>query len=204
MNALPTVTFVADTTEGCLPLQVALTNNSSNSSECVWTLSDGTVLLGCGSVSHWFTTSGCFDVTLSVTDNNGCVNSSTSNDLICVEAPPVASFEPSANEVATYDTEIFFDNTTYGASTYEWIFGDPEGSNFSTEENPSHTYPNMGGEYNVLLTAYSPLGCLDTAWATIIVKEDLIFYVPNTFTPDNDGYNEEFKPIFTAGFNPFE
>jgi gliding motility-associated-like protein len=28
--------------------------------------------------------------------------------------------------------------------------------------------------------------------------------VPNTFTPDDDGYNETFKPIFTVGFNPYE
>jgi gliding motility-associated-like protein len=33
------------------------------------------------------------------------------------------------------------------------------------------------------------------------VKERLIFYVPNTFTPDGNTRNQEFKPIFTAGYD---
>jgi gliding motility-associated-like protein len=27
--------------------------------------------------------------------------------------------------------------------------------------------------------------------------------VPNTFTPDGDGYNQVFKPIFSSGYDPF-
>jgi gliding motility-associated-like protein len=84
------------------------------------------------------------------------------------------------------------------------MFGDPTGQNTSTEENPTHTYPSEGGEYDVLLTAYSENGCIDTAWSKIIVKEDLVFYVPNTFTPDGDNYNELFLPVFTSGFDPQE
>jgi gliding motility-associated-like protein len=38
----------------------------------------------------------------------------------------------------------------------------------------------------------------------VIVNEDLIFYVPNTFTPDGDEFNQEFHPVFTAGFDPFD
>ena len=30
-----------------------------------------------------------------------------------------------------------------------------------------------------------------------------IFYVPNTFTPDGDGYNQVFKPIFSTGYDPY-
>ena len=33
------------------------------------------------------------------------------------------------------------------------------------------------------------------------MEEELIYYVPNTFTPDGDGFNEEFKPQFTSGFD---
>ena len=31
----------------------------------------------------------------------------------------------------------------------------------------------------------------------------LIYYIPNTFTPDGDGHNQTFKPVFTSGFDPF-
>jgi len=204
VNAIPEVSFTPDSARGCAPLFVTFTNTSTNSSECVWTLSDGTVLLGCGSVSNWFGTPGCYDVTLTVTDNNGCENSYTADDIVCVDALPVASFEPSSNVVDTYETEILFTNTSYGATTYEWMFGDPTGQNSSTEENPTHTYPAEGGEYDVLLTAYSEFGCIDTAWSKIIVKEDVVYYVPNTFTPDGDNVNEVFLPVFTSGFDPYE
>jgi trimeric autotransporter adhesin len=75
----------------------------------------------------------------------------------------------------------------------------------STETNPTYTYPNNGeGQYVVTLVATSPLGCTDTATTIIQVYEELIFYVPNTFTPDNDKYNPVFLPIFTSGFDPFD
>jgi gliding motility-associated-like protein len=54
------------------------------------------------------------------------------------------------------------------------------------------------------LIATSALGCTDTAQSTIQVYEELIFYVPNTFTPDNDNYNPVFQPVFTSGFDPQE
>ena len=28
--------------------------------------------------------------------------------------------------------------------------------------------------------------------------------MPNTFTPDGDKFNQEFKPVFTSGFDPFD
>jgi gliding motility-associated-like protein len=30
-----------------------------------------------------------------------------------------------------------------------------------------------------------------------------VFYVPNTFTPDGNLFNQSFLPIFTAGFDPY-
>jgi gliding motility-associated-like protein len=32
----------------------------------------------------------------------------------------------------------------------------------------------------------------------------LLYFIPNTFTPDNDQYNQYFKPVFTSGFDPFD
>jgi len=201
VNTAPLVVFDADTTIGCLPLLVNFTNTTPGSSNCIWTLSDGTVLLGCGSVSNVFDQAGCYDVTLTVTDDNGCSNSSSSVDYICVEAPPIASFTPSATELPSFATEVTFLNSSYGASSYNWTFGE---SSYSVEENPVYVFPEDEGSYVVTLVASSPLGCTDVATATINVKEELVFFVPNTFTPDNDDYNEVFKPVFYSGFDPYD
>jgi gliding motility-associated-like protein len=35
------------------------------------------------------------------------------------------------------------------------------------------------------------------------MNEVLIFYVPNTFTPDDDEFNQWFQPVFTSGYDPY-
>jgi gliding motility-associated-like protein len=47
------------------------------------------------------------------------------------------------------------------------------------------------------------VGCVDSANYTVVVLEELLVYVPNTFTPNNDALNNTFKPIMTAGFDRF-
>jgi gliding motility-associated-like protein len=166
-------------------------------------MSDGTVLTGCTSVTNTFEQPGCYDISLTVTSANGCVTSLTQPDLICVDANPVASFMPSAWQISELDMNVDFNNTSINATDYIWDFGDT--SPLSTEENPSHDYTgNEIGIYDVTLIAISPAGCTDTAYSTIQIYEEVIFYVPNTFTPDDDTYNPIFKPIFTSGYDPFD
>lgn len=203
VNPLPVVSFSPDVTSGCAPLTVNLTNTTPNSADCLWTISNGTVLTGCGTVPVTFTQGGCYDVTLTTTSNNGCVGTLTSTNLICVEALPIASFSPSSNTVTTINTEVIFTNETIGATSYYWSFGD--GTQPSTDINPTHVYPDTeSGNYLVTLIAYTPLGCTDTTLAYINVVEELIFYVPNTFTPDVDNFNPVFQPVFTSGFDPYD
>jgi gliding motility-associated-like protein len=203
VNPIPVVSFTPDVTIGCAPLTVNLTNTTANSADCIWSISNGTVLSGCGTVPVTFTQGGCYDVTLTTTSNNGCIGTLTSTNLICVESLPIASFNPSSNVLSTLNTEVLFTNTSTGAATYLWNFGD--GSQSSNETNPINIYPsNEPGTYEVMLVAYSPLGCTDTAYTTIIINEELIFYVPNTFTPDDDDYNPVFQPVFTSGFDPLD
>ena len=203
VNPIPAVAFTPGATTGCAPFTTTLTNTTSGVSNCVWTISNGTTITGCGTVPVTFNQAGCFDVTLTTTSDEGCSSSMTANDLICVEAPPIASFEPSENQLSNLNTAVDFTNTTIGANSYVWDFGD--GSLTNTDVNPSHVYPtDPVGNYNVMLIAYSPLGCTDTAYSLIQIYEELIFYVPNTFTPDNDTYNPIFKPVFTSGFDPFD
>jgi gliding motility-associated-like protein len=98
---------------------------------------------------------------------------------------------------------IQFTNTSEGASAFEWTFGDY--SPISYQENPYHIYTGFSdfetSAYLVILNAYSSNGCADTAMLWINIYPDLIFYVPNAFTPDDDQYNQVFKPVFSSGFS---
>ena len=89
------------------------------------------------------------------------------------------------------------------ATDYTWSFGDDSQS--TSEFSPSHTFPaEESGSYVVELVATSPLGCTDTALVAISVEEQLIYYIPNTFTPDGDDYNQTFRPIFESGYDPYD
>ncbi|PWL30357.1 MAG: hypothetical protein DCO96_05085, partial [Fluviicola sp. XM-24bin1] len=183
---------------------VNFTNTSSSVSglaDCQWTI-NGQTVPGCTSGAYTFTSAGTYDVTLTTTSVSGCTATDTYAQYIYVEADPIASFTPSSTELSSQFTEVNFDNTTTGATSYEWDFGTPGAT--STEVNPSHTYPEEPGTYNVMLTAYTDLGCMDQAFATITIQEELIYYIPNTFTPDGDDYNETFLPVFTEGYDPMD
>jgi gliding motility-associated-like protein len=54
-----------------------------------------------------------------------------------------------------------------------------------------------------MLTAISSLGCTDSTLVTIDYQESEVYYIPNSFTPDGDKFNQVFLPIFTAGIDPY-
>ena len=203
VEPLPSVSFVGDVLFGCSPLAVQFTNTTSGDNiEYTWTIDDATTLMG-ENVSYIFDHAGLYDVMLTVTSANGCTNSVAYTDYIYVEAYPEASLNPSNLQLNSLDSEVFFENTSTGATYYQWDFGD--GSQPSIEESPSHDFSydeNMS--FVVELIAYSMLGCSDTAWVTIKTNEELIFYVPNAFTPDGDEFNQTFKPIFKSGYDPMD
>lgn len=114
---------------------------------------------------------------------------------------PSANFTFSPGSVFTDDTEVTFTNTSTDASIYTWDFGD--GSPTSALEDPVHNYPPVAGIYDITLIAANELGCADTMVAHIKVKDLVLFFIPNTFTPDGNALNDKFKPVFQAGFDPY-
>jgi gliding motility-associated-like protein len=198
VNPIPTVSFSADQLSGCAPLTVELTNTGSANGSYSWSVGNGQLLNGASTI-HTFTQGGCYDITLTTTEN-GCSNTATIQDYICLENAPIASFITSPNVFTQPNESITFNNNSFGADTYSWDFGD---GNSSIDENPTNAFTNTINGYTITLTATSPLGCIDSYQTTIEYQEGEIFYIPNTFTPDGDNYNQTFKPIFTAGFDPF-
>lgn len=201
----PIISFDFAQQGNCAPVTVTFTNTSTpQGTNCIWYMDDGAVFNGCGPIVHTFTTPGTYGVTLqSETVENGCVASEYFADIITVSGNPIAAFTADPMNTTTINTEIEFENLSTGATSYIWDFGDNSGN--STVQNPSHTYTDLeAGFYIVTLIANTPAGCSDTATLAIDIDEELLFYVPNTFTPDADQYNETFQPVFTSGFDPFD
>jgi gliding motility-associated-like protein len=194
--------FIADLISGCAPLTVNFTNTSGLSSNCTWTFSNGTVIEDCGNITMTFTEPGCVDVELTV-EAGGCTSTFETTSFICVDNDPVADFQPNTFTLSEFNTEVLFTNGSIGASTYLWDFGD--GTSISTEEQPIHEFIyDQSINYLVTLIVFSDNGCSDTTTYLFQNEEELIFYVPNTFTPDGDNFNQTFKPVFTSGFDPYD
>jgi gliding motility-associated-like protein len=115
---------------------------------------------------------------------------------------PVASFTTSPTDKVMLPPGVIQTfNSSQNANTYLWNFGD--GSGVATETNPSHAYQNEGN-YSITLIANNETNCQDTSIQYMIVLEDLLIYVPNTFTPDGDNYNGVFLPILAGDFDPYK
>jgi gliding motility-associated-like protein len=60
---------------------------------------------------------------------------------------------------------------------------------------------DQNGDILVTLIAINDHNCSDTTSQVIRILNPMIFYVPNTFTPDNSDLNDVFLPIMTSGFD---
>jgi len=202
VNPLPDASFSAGAVAGCLPVTIPFTPLVTDPGASYdWSFGDGATAASTGISFHNYTGAGCFTVGLTVTSAAGCVTQQQQNNLICIAPDPEAAFSFSPGDLTILDTEISLDNTSLNATGYSWEFGDGTGS---TATSPSHLYPVYeAGSYEVMLVASNLAGCTDTAYATVIIREELIYYVPNTFTPDGNEFNQTFMPVFSSGIDPF-
>ena len=198
--ANPVIAFSADTTEGCLPLQVTFTDDNPEVADlCVWDFGDGNQSNSCGSVSNTYNAPSCFDVSLTKTFANGCSSSETLASYICANPKPVSDFIADNNEVNSMDTKVQFENYSIDGDEFIWDFGDDVAIDDPTLENPEHEFPENEALYNVTLIAISDRGCRDTSTVAVRVIEEEVYYMPNSFTPNGDGINQVFKPEFSTG-----
>lgn len=111
--------------EGCEPLDVAFVNESiaGASATCHWDLGDGATSSNCALDSHTYVLPGCYDVTLTMTEN-GCVGTTTINDAVCVHPNPTANFSWLESQIFSDDPTVNFVNASTNANSYAWDFGD--------------------------------------------------------------------------------
>ena len=202
IEAVPIPSFFADNLSGCAPLTSTFYNTTGGSYvNCFWTI-NGSILNDCNSVSSTFNTPGAYGISLSMESLNGCIGTTTYPNYISIDENPVANFSFTQVQTNSTGEEITLINQSTNASIYSWSFGD--GSQ-STQFEPIHAYNFSDfASYVISLTAISDNGCKDSTHLEITKTESIVYYVPNSFTPDGNEFNNTFNPIFTEGFDPFD
>src|SRR5207249_10610299 len=147
-----------------------------------WSFGDGSVATGNPSL-HTYTSSGSYNVTVTVTDANGSV--SYSSQAIRVAALPTVSFTYGPMSPETSSPVTFNARTTGGVGpfTFSWSFGD---GNLSVINPASHTY-STPGSFTVTLTATDSDGVNASSSQVIIVAPALsVGLTNNPTTPEAD------------------
>lgn len=168
----PDVNFGADTLAGCNPFTVNFTDSTvfgAPITSWTWDFGDGNTS-NLQNPTHTYTTTGNFNVSLTVTDIDGCSRTLTFNNYILV-TEPVAGFTVQ-DTIACQGFGIQFTDTSSGVGlSYLWDFGD---GNSSTQANPSHAYTS-NGTYTIQLIVTDVNGCTDTATAVnaVVIRDVL-------------------------------
>jgi len=154
----------------------------------VWDFGDFSNLSLTKNPVHTYDTYGTFDVMLTVTSPDGCKTVNVVDSFITVYPRPDALFTYSPSIVSILKPIVTFNNMSDWGYEYIWNFGTGDSSSIMS---PTYIYPNVGA-YNITLITISEYGCRDSAGASIIVRDEVTFYTPTAFTPDNDGVNDIF------------
>jgi len=194
VNALPVVDFTVDFPTACESPQhtFEFSNLTIPAGGIVsWDFGDGGGATG-DIVTHTYSNAGTYDVTLTVTGTNGCVNSLTKANFITVYPNPVADFSINPNPASMFDPTVHLTDQSYtNIVSWYWDIG---GLDSSYMANPTYTFPEDTGHYLIQLTVVDNHGCISTVANTAIVLGEFGVYVPNAFTPDGDGMNDGFYP----------
>src|SRR5690554_2387341 len=142
--------FGADKTTAMVNEEIQFTNSSENATAFAWSFGDGTTSTAVAPKKA-YTDVGVYLVSLVSTGAGG----STIQNISITIVPAVGFTVEDADNLFT-NSSVSFTNTSIGATSYLWEFGDADNST-SDEENPTFIY-NTGGTYTVTLTAISEEG----------------------------------------------
>ncbi|MCF8464350.1 MAG: gliding motility-associated C-terminal domain-containing protein [Flavobacteriales bacterium] len=194
VHMLPQIIVDAEPDSGCHPLTVNFNDLTQPPSVgWSWNFGDPNSQSNTANVSdptHLYSGSGLYDIFLEITTVDGCITDTVLSDFIEVFPLPNANFDLDPEIVNLLDATInFTDLSTSNVTQWDWNFGD---GSTSTVQNPTHVYADTG-TYTINLVATTIHGCTDEVSRQLIIEPDFMFYVPNAFTPNDNGRNDGFR-----------
>lgn len=178
---------------GCRPAEIFFDNLSfpiDETYDILWDFGDGNTGTDI-SPTHIYENVGVFTVSVRIISPIGCRTDTIFHDLIQVLPSPVAGFVYSPDDPTSINSTVSFSDRSEGANRWFWDFGDGATSILS---NPMHPYRDTG-LFVVTQIVTHPSGCRDTATLIVDVRPEVRFHLPNAFTPNGDGLNDEYKGV---------
>jgi gliding motility-associated-like protein len=192
----------------CMPGEFTFTNTSENAGEIATMFvqfSEGSTFMlnGIDPVTMTLTSSGFYGVELTATSVYGCVYTNVLNNIVQVLPLPIANFNFSANPTTYFETSITMQNaSTQDVVSWDW-FSPYSNPAVSQSENPLFVFPEgEEGLYPVTLLVTTAEGCMDTVTYYLNVIPSILFFAPNSFTPDGDEYNQQWE-FFVSGIDVY-
>jgi len=200
---VPELSVTSVPKEGCSPLDVTFGYGPLgpiDTNTLMWNFGDLSSANNTSTLTtptHTFNNNGNYTIFLSARTTDDCPVSAT--DTVKVYLKPIADFYN--NPIIAYadNPKIDFIDLSIHGNSWEWNFGDPASynNNYSDGQNPTHLYSEPG-TYPVQLIVYSDQSCSDTIQKTVTIYPEIIVFIPNAFTPNDDDMNDTFSPIITG------
>lgn len=199
-----------DRINGCYPVTVNFTNTTASTEIATTTVSfgDGDTItyLGTEGFTHIYEQPGLYTVHVKVVSSFGCIYESTFTNMIEAFDYPVANFNILPNNVSFFDPTVQLVNTS-STDVVSYFWSIPEGTpDTANTEDVTTTFPmDIIASYPVTLIVIDENGCADTITRPVNVISDIVFYAPNTFTPDDDEFNQTWNFVISGiDFNNLE
>jgi len=139
---------------------------------------------------------GHYNINYSYTDPiTSCSNQTT--EILTISESPRADmlFSPQPTDIDN-PTIFFRDNSNEMVLYSEWNLGD--GTIINDEMNFWHTYADTG-TYTIKYYITNMYECTDSVIKDLIINPIYLTFIPDAFSPNNDGDNDYFSPSIIGG-----
>jgi gliding motility-associated-like protein len=195
---------------GCEPLNTTFTpteRKGINPSLLTygWYVNANSISNSNSSVPYLFSTQGKYQVTLSITNVQGkkqCNGTITQTVNVYPKPSVVFNTDPlykttvALPKFKTINTSSVSQNPFVTNMKHNWTWGKSYKIGTDTLKNSNIVFGKDTGTYWIKLVVTTDKGCKDSSMKKVVIGPDIIIFVPDAFTPDNSGPNENntFKP----------
>jgi len=170
-----------------------------------WYVNANSISNSNSSVPYLFSTQGKYQVTLSITNVQGkkqCNGTITQTVNVYPKPSVVFNTDPlykttvALPKFKTINTSSVSQNPFVTNMKYNWTWGKSYKIGTDTLKNSNIVFGKDTGTYWIKLVVTTDKGCKDSSMKKVVIGPDIIIFVPDAFTPDNSGPNENntFKP----------